>query len=206
MTVCICAINVIVVIFPISRSRIVRRIDVDTIHFSGIQILKKLKRVIVVGFNESVPKIAIGSIANAVHRFEIGIDCITKLCHGHKLVHLKSSNLVRVLFLALCLIAFDFQYSVNLAHLAGFERNKSTSLNGNVIKRRTFGQMLLEHESKFLLFIHSVNFGLYPCAKFRIFYLSDQIINCCHSATPLIPPHSTTILPQFPFYHTTCPK
>ena len=185
MTICIRAINVIVVVFPISRTRIVGRINIDTIHFSGIKILKKLKRVIVVSFNESVPKIAIWSIANTVHRLEIGIDRITKLCHGHKLVHLKGCNLVHILLLALRLIAFDFQYSVNLAHLAGFERNKSTSLNGNVIKRRTFGQMLLEHKSKLLLFIHSVNFGLYPCAKFRIFYLSDQIINCCHLCSPV---------------------
>ena len=180
MTICIRTINVIVVVFPISRSRIVRRINIDTIYLSGIKILKELKRVIVVGFNECVPKIAIGSIANAVHRLEIRIDRITKLCHGHKLVHLKSSNLVRFLLLALCLIAFDFQYSVNLAYLAGFERNKSTSLNGNIIKRRTFGQMFLEHKSKLLLFIHSVNFGLYSRTKLRIFYLSDQIINCCH--------------------------
>ena len=64
MTVSIIAVHIVVVIFPVLCAGIVGRIDIDAVNFSGIEVFQKLQGVIVVRFNQRVPKIAIRCIAN----------------------------------------------------------------------------------------------------------------------------------------------
>ena len=64
VTVSIIAIHIVVVVFPVLCAGIVGRVDIDAVHLTRIQIFQKLQGVIVVRFNQRVPKIAIRCIAN----------------------------------------------------------------------------------------------------------------------------------------------
>ena len=55
MAVGIVAVYVVVIVFPVFSPCVIGWVDVDTIYLSGIELLQKLERMVVVRFNQRVP-------------------------------------------------------------------------------------------------------------------------------------------------------
>ena len=87
MTIRIVDIHIVVVILPIFRALIIRRINVDAVNFSGVEIFQQLQGMVIVGFNESVPQVAVRSITNAVHLFQTWEDWITEFGNDNQIFY-----------------------------------------------------------------------------------------------------------------------
>lgn len=69
MPISIRAIHVVVVVLPVFRTGVIRRIDVDAVHLLCVQVFQQLERVVVVRLNQRMPKVAIWSVLNCIQRF-----------------------------------------------------------------------------------------------------------------------------------------
>ena len=86
MTVTIISIHIIIVVFPIGSTTIVRRVYIDTIHLLRIKISQELESMKIVCLYQRVPKVAIWSILNRVHIFEARVNWLTILCHTNEVL------------------------------------------------------------------------------------------------------------------------
>ena len=55
MPIGIVTIHIVVIVFPVTSPCVIGWVDVDTIYLSGIEVLQKLERMVVVRFNQRVP-------------------------------------------------------------------------------------------------------------------------------------------------------
>ena len=150
MSISICAINIIIVILPILCPRIIRRININTVNLPSIKVFQQLQCMIIVCFNQCVPKITIRSIANTVNRLQIWINRLTKLSNTYKLIHRDFFLFLSHLVVADCNTIFD---GIHLIHLADYSSplcNRGSSLDRNIIKWSTFRQVFFKHQSEFL--------------------------------------------------------
>mgnify|MGYP005848308231 CR=1 FL=1 len=68
MAISVRAVHIIVIIFPILGSRVIGRVDVNAVHLFCIQILQQLESMVVIGFDEGMPKIAVRCVLHKVQR------------------------------------------------------------------------------------------------------------------------------------------
>ena len=68
MSIGIVAIHIVVIVFPVSRPCVIGRVDVDTIHLSGIEVFQQLERMVVVRLDQRVPQVAVRRIADGIQR------------------------------------------------------------------------------------------------------------------------------------------
>ena len=77
-------------------------------------------------------------------------------------------------------IVLNAENFINIIDLIGLLRYKRASLHRDIVKRRTFRQMLLEHKPKFFLFGKAIYFLFNALPQCNIFNLRYQIIYGCH--------------------------
>ena len=94
MAVAVCSIYIIVIVFPVLRSSVVGRIDIDAVHLSGIEILQKLQCMVIIRFNQCMPKVAVWRIANGSQGLQIWIDGFSKLSNTNDIFQSKINRLV----------------------------------------------------------------------------------------------------------------
>ena len=104
MAISVRAVHIIVIVFPILGPRIIGRINVNAVHLFCIQILQQLERMVVIGFDEGMPKIAAWCIFHKIQRLQRGINRLPKFRHSNDIAHLER-------FLLVCLSAVT-QYSI----------------------------------------------------------------------------------------------
>lgn len=84
MSVTVCGINIIVIIFPIFCSTVIRRVYVNTIHLFRVEVFKKLQRMEIVSFDQRMPQVAIGCIFYTVYRDKGRKNRLAKLRHSNE--------------------------------------------------------------------------------------------------------------------------
>ena len=67
MTVSVRSIYIVIVVFPVLGTSIVRRINVYAVHLLCIEIFQKLQRMVIIRFNQGMPKAAVRSILHSVN-------------------------------------------------------------------------------------------------------------------------------------------
>ena len=80
-------VHIVVVVFPIASARVIRRVDVDTVHLAGIEVLQQLQGMVVVSLDERVPQVAVRRVADRVDGLEIGVNGLAEFRHADKLLH-----------------------------------------------------------------------------------------------------------------------
>ena len=118
----ICTVHIIVIVFPVFCAGVIGRIDVDTIHFSRIQIFQKLQSMVVICFNQGVPKVTVWGIAHFVQHLETGIDWVTQFCRCHKVINRKFYRFIPISRQAESLPALNFQNSISFVRLSPAKR------------------------------------------------------------------------------------
>ena len=110
-------VNIVVIVLPIARTGIVGWINIDAVHLSGIKILKELKRVVVVGLNERVPKVAT-AVLNLVDGLQNRINGFAELRDGHHVLRHEFNLLAGIVsFQTDKAIAFDLKDMIRLGNL-----------------------------------------------------------------------------------------
>jgi len=178
------AIHVIVVVLPVLCAGIVGRVDIDAVHLPGVQVLQQLEGVIVVGFDQGMPEVAVRGVADSVNGFQIWIDGIAKLRDAYQLLHRNVVGFAGGLADApghAILESGDEILSVRVLPLDG---NHASPLHGNVIQQRTLRNVILKHQPKLLLPAERVHFLLNPLPQFHILNLADQIVDRRHPIHP----------------------
>ena len=78
-------IDVIVVVFPVARAGVVRRVDIDHVHVALVGIEEELKGVEVVGIDEHVPGLVRPAPRHAINRHKSRIDGIAKAANDDEI-------------------------------------------------------------------------------------------------------------------------
>ena len=89
MPICITSVHIVVVVLPVPCSRIVGWIDIDTVHLTSIEILQQLQGMVIVRFDQCMPKVAVRRIADRVDRLQIRINWLAKFRNGNKIIQSK---------------------------------------------------------------------------------------------------------------------
>ena len=181
MSIRIIAINIIIIILPISRTSIIWWIYINTINFPGIKIFQQLKRVIIVCFNQSVPKITLRSIADRIDRLQIRIDWFAKFSNRNKISHRKLRSFCFPSLYTECFSIFYFKHLIEVTDVSSSESSLNSPPDGNIVERRTFRKMIFKNKTKLLLFGELVYFLLNSVPKIRIRNLPDKIIDRSHN-------------------------
>ncbi len=80
---CVGFIDVVVVVLPITRAGVVRRIDINQIDFSLVRIQKQLKSVIIVGVDQDVPWLIGAAARNAINWRQYRINRLAEANDQH---------------------------------------------------------------------------------------------------------------------------
>ena len=151
MTIRIRAIYIVVIVFPVLCTGVVWWIDIDTVHLLCIEIFQKLQRMVIIRFNQGMPKTTIRSVLHGIQRFKCRINRLTKLSHSHQLIQLEYFLLMCLPSVALHLIAVNLYDSIDIADVSGLQSDLGANTNRDVIERRAFRQMLFKHQTELLL-------------------------------------------------------
>ena len=127
---------------------------------------------VVVGFNERVPKVALRGITEGIQSLQVRIDRLAKTSDTDQVGQRKRFFFVVLRAFADSGIAINLTDNVVVTNLAAFECDDGTLLHRMVVQRRAFRKMVLENKAKLLLLCHPVQFLSNLEAKFRIWYLS----------------------------------
>ena len=180
MTICIRRINIIVIILPVTCPCVIRRVDVDAVHLSGIKILQQLKGMIIICLNQSMPKITVRSVTNSVDWFQVWVNWLSKFSNRDKIIDRELYRFCLAALYANSFSIFDLQHLVEVTDISSLKRSLDAPTNGNIIKGCTFRKMLFENKAKLLLLGKLVYFFLNSIPKIRIGNLSDEIIYRSH--------------------------
>ena len=145
-----------------------------------MQIFQQLKGVVVVRFDQSVPDVAFRGVADRVHRLQAGVDGIAEPSHGHETVDCADFRLLRFRIQAGRRRAVDLLDPEKPIEIAVLQRDKRAFLDGDVMQRGGFRQMLFEDEAEFLLLVQLVHLAPQTLAQLRILNLFDQITDSRH--------------------------
>ena len=172
----IVAVHIVVVILPVFGSRIVRRVDVNAIDLSRIQVFQQLQRVVVVCFDQRMPQVAVRRIAYRVHPFEARVDRLPEAGDRHQIAHGKFFGRLLRLAPAFCLAVGNRPDDISFLNVRTLDGDQTAAFDGKIPERSTFRDVILENQPEFLLFQKPVGFFLYSRPQLGIADLLDQII------------------------------
>ena len=178
MTVTIISIHIIIVVFPIGSTTIVRRVYIDTIHLLRIKISQELESMKIVCLYQRVPKVAIWSILNRVHIFEARVNWLTILCHANEVL---ARNLQFLTCYRMVASSHPTAHTHHLPknilcepfviiHLAN---HLASTADRIVIEQSHLWHMILKHKSKLFMLGQLFHLLCHMKAKFRILYSSN---------------------------------
>ena len=180
MAISVRAVHIIVIVFPILGPCIIGRVDVNAVHLFCIQVLQQLESMVVIGFDEGMPKVAVRRVLHKVQRLQRGINRLPKFRHSNDIAHLER-------FLLMCLstitqhsIPINFQNGINVTDITGFQCNLAPDTDRHIVKWCTFRQMFFKNQAELLLFYEFFRLLHDPLTKYRIVNLLDQILQKCH--------------------------
>ena len=152
MPICISPVNIIIIVFPIPCARVVRRININTVHFSCIKIFQQLQSMIIIRLNQCMPQIAVWSITYIINQLQIWIDWFSKLSHAYQLIHQNFFSFFCHLVITYGYTILDVTHFIHITDGTGLLRNRRAAFYRNIIKRCTLRQMFFKHQPKFLRF------------------------------------------------------
>ena len=135
-----------------------------------------MERVIIVRFNECVPKRGVGRVADGIERLKIRINRIAELSNADWVVLVESQFLIVRDSDAGNFIADNFRDAIKFVELTGFESDERFFLNGHVVKRGAFGILQLKDQTEFFCTLQRGNFFLNTPPQIFIGYFLNQII------------------------------
>ncbi len=168
VTVAVGTVHIVVVVFPVLRTGVVGRIDIDAVHFAYIEILQKLQGMVVVRLNECMPKVTVGRILHTVNGREAGENRLTELGNGYKLILRNLLCFAGNLAAADSRIAIYLDDRIGLTDFIRLFGNRSTALYGHTVQRRTFGHVFLKHKPEFFILCQTVDLLTQSRTKRRI--------------------------------------
>ena len=180
MTVSIIAVHIIIVVFPVFCASVVRRVDINAVYLARVQVFQKLQGMVVVRFDERVPKVAVRRVADRVDGLEIGVNGLAEFRHADKRLHRELCRGAFVLVEASGNTVLDLEHGIKIVDMAGLERGLAPRLHRDIPQRRTLRQMFFKHQAEFLLFCELLHLGGDPRAQIRVFYLCYQFIQNSH--------------------------
>ena len=187
MTVLVVLIHIIIVVLPILRASIVRRVNVDAIHLPRIRILQKLQRMIIVRLNHRMPEVALRRVLHLIERLQIWINRRPELRRGRQLAHGNRLLLLAAILLAQRHLPIHALHRPEIACVI-LPCDKGVFLHRHVIQQRTFRQVTLEHEAERLVVLQLFRLRTQARAEHRVTHLRNQIVNGCHGVSA---PHSS---------------
>lgn len=176
MPIGVIAVNIIIVVLPISHTCVIGWVDVDTIYLACVQVFQKLQGMVIVRLDQRVPQVAVRRIADGIQRLQIGIDGLTELGHANQHIHGKHDALLRRLVEAVCLPILDFLYIVDVRDLSVLLGHDGTTLYRDIVKRCGLRQMLFKYQTKFLLAIGPLHLCANPLTQGLVRNLANQIV------------------------------
>ena len=145
MTISVRAINIIVVVFPVLRTGVVRRINIDAVNLFHIKVFQQLEGMVIVRLNQRMPKFTVRSVLHNVNRFQCRINRLAEFRDRYKLIHPKCFLLMRFPAVALDFFTVYLHDGIDVADVSGFYSHLGSDTDRHVIQRRAFWQMFLEH-------------------------------------------------------------
>lgn len=173
-------VHVVVVVLPITRSRVVRRVDVDYVHLAFVAVQQQLERMVIVRVDENVPRLARRTF-DGIHGDQSRVHRLAER-FGHD--HAFSRN--------------DFFRSTSFRHdfdfLAVDCRNDAVRLGAVFIpleharsrsrwqagQPQQFREMFFKYKPEFLGRLEPGNFRCELFPQARIGDLLDEVFDCGH--------------------------
>ena len=100
-------IDIIVIVFPVTCAGIVWWVYVNAINLLGIEIFQKLKRMVIISFDQCMPKIRIRRIADRINRFQIWINWLTEFRYRDKVNQCQFFHVMILPMFAGCIIPIN---------------------------------------------------------------------------------------------------
>ena len=190
------AVDVVVVVFPVPRSGVVRRVDVDAIHFARVQILQQLQRVVVVGLDQRVPRCIGPAVRHRVLRHQCWKNRFAELAHHHQLVQREFGRVGRctrrtgLRALALHAPTPEALHPPQVLQRAATRAHQVALARPGLRARQQLGQMVLEHQAELFLSGGFGPLGGQALAQAGAADLCNQVVDSSHGvrAPPSSPP------------------
>ena len=176
VTVFVGSVHVVVIIFPVPGAGVIRRIDIDAIHLTCVQVFQKLQCMVVVRFDQCVPQFAVRRITNFSQGLKAGVDGITQLCRCNEISNVEFYRLAAVLRQAQGFAFCNLQHGIGFVGFSVAHGHLEAFSDGNIIQGSTLRQMFLKHQTEFLLLCQSVGCCLNLRTQFRIFNFLYQLM------------------------------
>lgn len=138
-------VHVIVIVFPVTCTSVVGRINIDTVHLACVKVFQKLQCVVIVCLNERMPQITIWSIFHSIHWNKLWINGIAEFRHGDKTIDGEFMLRLICLSQAGCNTILNLQNGINIIYLSFLERNGCAYLDRDFIERGALRQMFFKH-------------------------------------------------------------
>ena len=140
---------------------------------------------VVIRFNQGVPKVTVWCIAHFVQHLEAGIDWVTQFCRCYEVINRKFHCFISVSRKAESLAVLNFQNSISFICLSPTKRYFQALPDRNLIEGRTLRKVFLKHKAKLFLFYQFVCRCLNLRPQLWILYFLNQFIQCCHISISL---------------------
>ena len=191
---CVAAVHVVVVVFPVLCASVVGRVNVNAVHFAGVEPFQQLQGVVVFRLYQGVPKAVRRAVFrgafNRVKALQAGVNGFAKAGDAHNIVQKKAFHLAAA-FAAfatlrqaprLALVFLD--YRIQRAANGIFARHGALLGNARAPKRCVFGLVVLKYQTKLFVLQQAVNFALDALAQRLVSDLVDVVLECRHVFFP----------------------
>src|SRR5574344_1953571 len=173
------SVDIVVIILPVLRAGVVGRVDVDAIDLSGVKILQKLKRVVIVGLDERMPEIA-ATMLNLVHLLKIRKDRLSEKRDRNQFIDGKLKLDAPILIDAKSTSVLDGFDTIQRAAILLLRGDEHARLHWESIQRRRLGEVFFVDKAKLLILGRLGKGVLQQATKPLVRHLANQIIKCCH--------------------------
>ena len=152
MTVTVVAVHVVVVVFPVPRARVVRRVDVDAVDFAFAGVKQRLQGVVVLTVDDDVGRLVRAPL-NLADLGQPGVHRVAELTNNHQIIHGECVG-------EQCTVGAPAHPSVPIADLlhgpgcglrVGAQFDGCPPANRHFVQANLLRQVLLEHEPQLLL-------------------------------------------------------
>jgi len=184
MPIGICVIYIIVVIFPVPRASVVRRINVDTVHLAGIEVLEKLQSMVIVRLNERMPQVTVRCVLDYIHRDKLRIDGVAEFRYRYQFVNCYLLRLSAVFEHTSRHTVRDLEHAIDDIHRAVPAGNRAAAFDWDIIQRCAFRQVFLEHETELFLLRKTIHLGGNALTQDFVLYLIYKIVYYGHAVCP----------------------
>ncbi len=176
----IVAVDVVIVVLPVTCAGVVGGIDVDAVDLAGIEVGEELESVEVVRLDEGMPWGGGGSMGEGCDWGEVGVDRFAEFGNGEEVRSGQQEIFIGATAGAESVVGIDGEDGVELGEGTGAASDSGAAADGDIVKWAAFGEVFFKDETEFFLVEEFLSFSEDAGAEGSIRDLSNEVLEGGH--------------------------